>query len=141
MTTSAFVGNFLFKRFSTAASPNGYVTVPEVFSISGIGEANDQVGATSFDSGGNREWIGGLADGQEVTIEANYVANSVEQEAFITDVKNKTSRLFKVVQTHSSPNTSFSFTAACLSWVVNPSVDDRDTITFTVKISGTVTVG
>ena len=140
MTTSAFVSGFTLKRQHVTASPIAYVEVPEVFSISGVGITNDLVDATHFGSGGSREYIGGLADGQEVTVEANYVGNSVQQEAFITDVVNKATRNFQLLVSGASPNVLFSFAAACLSYVVNPSVDDRNTITFVVKISGAVTL-
>lgn len=140
MTTSAFVGGFILARQHTSGSPITYVTVPECFSISGIGITNDLVDATHFGSGGSKEFIGGLADGEEVTIECNYVANSAQQEAFMTGVVAKSTGNFQVTQTTSSPNTSFTFAAAYISYVINPSVDDRDTITFVVKISGAVTV-
>jgi hypothetical protein len=140
MTTSAIVGGFTFKRQHTSGSPLTYVDVPEVINISGIGAANDLVDATHFGSGGSREYVGGLADGQEVTVECNYVANSVQQEAFITGVALKKTGNFQVIVTGASPNVSFTFAAAYISWSVNPSVDDRDTLTFTIKISGAVTV-
>jgi hypothetical protein len=109
-----------------------------VFSISGLGQTNDLVDATHFGSGGNREYIPGLADGEEVSIECNYVGGATQQEAFITDVKNKATNSFQVLHDASSPNVLFEFDAACISYVVNPSVDGRDTITFTVKISGDI---
>jgi hypothetical protein len=63
---------------------------------------------------------------------------ATQQEAFITDVKNKATNSFQVLHDASSPNVLFEFDAACISYVVNPSVDGRDTITFTVKISGDI---
>jgi hypothetical protein len=140
MTTSAIVGGFTFKRQHVSGSPLTYVEVPEVISVSGIGATNDLVDATSFASAGSREYIGGLSDGQEVTIECNYVANSAQQEAFIAGVAAKETGNFQVVVTGASPNVTFTFAAAYISWSVNPSVDDRDTITFTIKISGAVTI-
>lgn len=140
MTTSAIVGGFTLSRQAVAGSPITYVDVPECFSISGVGQANDLVDATHFGSGGSREYIGGLADGTEITIECNYVANSVQQEAFIAGVAAKSSGNFKILVTGASPNVSFTFAAAYMSWSVNPAVDDRDTITFVIKISGAVTV-
>lgn len=140
MTTSAIVGGFTLKRQHVSGSPLTYVDVPEVISISGIGATNDLVEATHYGSGGSREYIGGLSDGTEVTIECNYVANSAQQEAFIAGVAAKATGNFQVHVTAASPNAAFSFAAAYISWTVNPSVDDRDTITFVIKISGAVTV-
>lgn len=141
--SEAFVGGFTLKRRIDPLSPTIYTAIPEVFSISGVGQTNDLVDVTNFDSAGSREYVGGLADGQEITIEANYVpehANFDQQSAFITDVVNKTTRDFQLLVSGSSPNVLFSFSAACLSYVINPSVDGRNTITFTAKISGAVTI-
>lgn len=141
--SEAFVSGFTLKRQQTPTSPTVYTAIPEVFSISGVGQTNDLVDVTNFDSAGSREYVGGLADGQEITIEANYVpehASFAQQEGFITDVVNKTTRNFQLLVTGSSPNVLFAFAAACLSYVINPSVDDRNTITFTAKISGAVTI-
>jgi len=34
----------------------------------------------------------------------------------------------------------YTFAAVALAWVLNPAVDDRNTISFTFKISGDITV-
>lgn len=140
MATSAFVGDFTLQRQNITTSPISWQDVPEVISISNLGQVNDLIDATHFGSGGNREYIPGLADGVEMTVECNYVQNNAVQEAMITDVKNKATRSFRVRVVDGSPETVFSFAAACLGWVINPAVDDRNTITYTLKISGDVTV-
>jgi hypothetical protein len=140
MTTSATVGGFTLSRQHASGSPIIFVDVPEVISISGLGQTNDLVDATHFGSGGSREYIGGLADGEEVTIECNFVANSAQQEAFCAAVVAKETGNFKVTQTAQSPYVVITFAAAYISYVINPSVDDRNTITFVVKISGAITI-
>ncbi len=140
MTTSAFVGSVTLKRQDVSGSPITYNEVPEVISISGVGQTNDLVDATHFGSAGSREYIGGLADGAEVTVECNYVANSAEQEGIIADCAAKETGSFQLLVTGSSPNVTFTFSAAYISWSLNPSVDNRNTISFTFKISGAVSV-
>jgi hypothetical protein len=139
MTTSAIVGGITVKRQHTSGSPLTYVEVPEVISISGLGVTNDLVDATHFGSAGSREYIAGLADGQEVTIECNYVANSAQQGAFMTGVEAKETGNFQILVSGSSPNETYTFAAVYISYGFNPSVDDRDTITFAIKISGAIT--
>lgn len=139
MTTSAIVGGFTLKRQHASGSPITYVAVPEVISISGLGSTNDLVDATHFGSAGVREYIAGLADGQEITIECNYVGNSVQQEAFMDAVEAKETGSFQVLVDGVSPNVTFTFSATYISYVINPSVDDRDTVTFVVKITGAIT--
>jgi hypothetical protein len=140
MTTSAFVSGIQVLRQHASGSPITFVEVPEAFSISGLGQTNDLVDATHFGSAGSREYIGGLADGTEAVIECNYLANNAQQEAFIAAVAAKETGAFKVVVTASSPNVTFAFNAVYLSWEFGPSVDGRNTINFTIKISGAVTV-
>lgn len=139
MTTEAFVGEMFLDR-GDGASPEVFTRICEVFGISGLGESNELVEATSFCSAGNREYIGGLADGEEITVECNYEQGDAGLLAMITDVKNKTTRNFRVSVEHSSPAEVFSFAAVCLSWTLNPSVDDRNTISFGLKITGSVTI-
>jgi hypothetical protein len=138
MTTNAKVGGFTFKRQIAPSSPTVFTEVEEVFSISGLGQTNDLVDATHFGSGGNREYIPGLADGEEVSIECNLVGGAEQQSAFVDDVKNKVTNNFQVLYTASSPNVLHEFAAACISYVENHSVDGRNTITFTIKISGDI---
>lgn len=139
MTTSAIVGTFTFKRQHASGSPITYVEIPEVISVSGIGVVNDLVDATHFSSGGSREYIAGLADGQEITIECNYVPNSVQQGAFMAAVEAKDPSGNFQFLVGSSPNETYTFAAVYISYVVNPAVDDRDTITFVIKVTGAIT--
>jgi hypothetical protein len=143
MTTNAFVGEIYLYRGD--GSPVSYTKVCQVFSISGVGQTNALIDATTFCSTG-REYISGLADGTEITIEANYESDAMEASPqgiiykMIDDVKNKVTREFKVVDENASPHLAFVFSGTCLSWTLNPSVDDRNTITFTVKVSGDITI-
>lgn len=139
MANDAFVGDIFLER-GDGASPEAYTRICQVFGISGLGESNELVEATTFCSAGNREYIGGLADGEEMSIECNYEQGDVSLLAMIADVKAKIVRGFRVVAEGQSPAEVFSFDAVCMSWVLNPAVDDRNTITFGLKISGAVTV-
>lgn len=136
---TAFVANIYFER-GDGGSPESFDRVCPVMSISGLGETNDLVDVTTFCSNGNREYISGLADGQELTIEANYETTSADLSAMIADVKAKTNKNYRVVVEDGSPTTVFSFAGTPLSWVLNPSVDDKNSISFTIKISGEITI-
>jgi len=142
--TATFTGGITFKWQDTTVSPNVYTAVEEVSSLSGLGKTNPLIDATSFDSTA-REYIAGLADGQELSVECKRVhtASSV-QDSVVTDVDNGTTRNFQLVITDASvsPNLTktYTFAAVCLSWVVTPSFDDANMIAFTLKISGAITV-
>lgn len=137
---SVKVGGIYFER-GDDASPVAYTRMCDVFSISGLGETNALVETTTFCSNGNREYIGGLADGAEITIEANYDDSDSGLTQLINDAKAKTIHDYRVVvEDGGSPQTALTFEAIPLSWTLNPSVDDRNTITYTYKISGPISI-
>lgn len=140
MTTEAFVGNMFFERGDNA-SPVTYDRICQCFGISGVGETAELIDATTFCSGGNKEYVSGLADGEEIGIECNYEQGNVDLLAMIADVKAKKVRHYRVVVEDSSPAEEFTFDGTPIGWVLNPAVDNKNTITFTIKISGEVTVG
>lgn len=139
MATKAFVGK-VFLDVGNGASPEVFTRYCEMTSLSGLGQANDQVEATTFCSGGSKEYIPGLADGKEVTVEANYDPENITQNQLIADVKSKSNRNFEVVITDDSPATVFHFGAAMLSYEFTPSISAANKISFTFKISGDITV-
>ena len=139
---TAFVGKMYLER-GDAGSPVAYTRVCQVFGISGLGQVNSLVDVTTFCSNGNREYVGGLADGTEITLEANYETDATQLDEMITDVKNKAVRDFRVVcddDGDGNADKTFYFSGTCLGWTLNPSVDNRNTISFTVKISGDIEV-
>jgi len=138
MTTEAFVGNvFLWRQRD--GSPTAFDRVCQVFGISGLGALNSLIDATTFCSGGSREYIGGLADGVEMSVEANYETGAAILDQMMDDVDAKATRNFEVRVEDGSPTRVFAFAAVCLGYTLNPSVDDRNTVTFTLKISGAIT--
>lgn len=139
MTTEAFVGNVFLER-ERSGSPGEYTRVCQVFDITGVGEDNALVDATTFCSGGYREYIGGLADGMEPVFSLNFETGATEIFDWIADCKAKLTTGFRLVVEDGSPTTMFTFDALCKTWEFAPKVDDRNTINFTVKISGAITI-
>lgn len=133
------VGNIFFERAGDG-SPQVYTRICEVFSIGGVGETNSLVDKTNFCSGGFREYIGGLSDGAEVTIELEFDQASPNWATMIADVKAKTVRDYRLMLEAGSPSEQMLFSAVPLSWTLNPSVDDKNTISFGFKISGEITI-
>ena len=139
MTTSATISGFLFK-LGQANSPETFTTVEEVFSISGFGVLNNLVNVTNFDSpSGTMEYISGLSDGQEITVEANYVASATQQTALRTAVAGQQTRNFQIVNDTPSPDDTWAFAGVCLGWNIVPSPEDKNTIQYTIKITGAIT--
>lgn len=136
--TAATIGKWKAYLGSTG-SPVTYTAIEEVYTISGVGQKNDLLDVTNFDSpAGTKEFVGGLADGQEVSIEANYISTATQQLAMITAIGVKTNRFFRVSYVGVSPAKTYSFTGTPISWEITPSVDNKNTIKFSVKISGAI---
>ena len=136
--SSAFLNGVTIKR-GDGAGTEVFNAISEVLSMSGLGKTNPLVEVTSFDSTG-REYIAGLADGTEITLECNYLPADTQQQALIGDVDNGTVRNMQVLITDGTTPLTYSFAVTPLSWVINPSFDDKNTLTFTLKISGAITV-
>src|SRR5690349_10405202 len=139
MSTGAFISGYTFSR-SNGDSPDTYTDFPEVIEISGFGQSNELVEATHFQSGGTREFINGLSDGQEFTVTCNRLPDNTVQTNAIADVGNKTGRTYRIVETDGRGNVeTFGFHGVPMSWGIGPQVDDRATIVFGFKISGPIT--
>lgn len=139
MTTNANISKFKIKLGSTA-SPSVYTAIEEVFSISGLGKTNSLEDVTNFDSPeGTMEYIAGLADGAEITIQANYSPAGTQQIAMVSAVNTGTNRQFQLAYTGVSPEKTWTFEGVPLSWQIVPSPSNKNTIQFTVKVSGDIT--
>jgi hypothetical protein len=137
---TAFVGKMYLERGDTG-SPTTYTRVCQIFGIGGLGQANALVDATTFCSGGVNEYIGGLADGSEVTLNANFETDAAVLREMITDVQDKLTRSYRLVA-DDEVNTPvvFYFNALSLSWQIGPSVDNKNTIDYGLKISGDIVI-
>lgn len=139
MTTAANISNFKFK-LGTTASPQVLTDIEEVLSVSGVGKTNQLLDVTNFDSdAGTREYIAGLAEGDEITVECNYKPGGTMQTVAMASVDSGLTKMAKLLYSGSSPNRSWSFNVVCLGYTVVPSSTEQNRITFTYKISGAVT--
>lgn len=135
----AFIGKTFFE-YGEGGSPEDFTRMCAVYSISGLGKTKSLVDVTTFCSGGNREYIGGLADGQEMTIEANFEGIDTNEAAMIANLDDDTNHNYRIVIEYGSPTKYLLFSGTPLSWVLTPSVDGKNSITFTIKISGDITI-
>lgn len=140
MATAAFTGGLTASIGSAVLSGTPtYTAIGEVQNISGLGQTNALVDVTNFDSGGSKEYIGGLADGQEMTVDCNYIPLDSGQDELVTIVGSKTNRAFKLVVTDGTTTDTYTMDVTPISWVIGPSQENQNTISFTLKISGSIT--
>ena len=139
MATLANISQWKIRK-ATIASPAVFVAIEEVFAIGGFGKDNELVDVTNFDSPLNsKEFIAGLADGAEITIECNFVQGGTQQTALKTAVESGLTLQFQAAYTGVSPEETFTFAAVCKAWSIEPATQDKNTITFVIKISGNIT--
>jgi len=126
-------------QLGNGATPTEVFTkIPKMISISGLGETAGTIDVTTWDSTA-KEYILGLADGQDVTIEANRILSNTTQEALIADVVARKVRNFKLTMTDGAATETFSFALALTSWNITPNHEDKHTLSVNGKISGGIT--
>jgi hypothetical protein len=136
--TQAFVGK-AFLAVGNGDSPEIFTRYCEVDNISELGVKNDLVEATTFCSGGDKEYIPGLGDGVELTFSGNYALENDTQEQLIDDVESKAKRNFQIQMGDDSPiSRVFAFKLAMLSWGVTPSVQKQNAVKFVGKVTGQI---
>lgn len=138
--TKPFVGN-IFLEIAALGSPTVYNSICEATAISGFGATNAQVDSTTFCSEGAREFIPGLAEGNEITIDANYIVSSAVRRQLqdaVNDKANVQLRLVVKQDPDGAVDEEYRVEAAALSYVINPSIDDKNAVSFTLKMSGNI---
>lgn len=141
MTTNAYLSFLTVELQDATTSPISYSALEEVKSGVAVGETAPLVDVSHFQST-SREYIAGLSDGDEFSLECNAVTSSpaVQQQFIALKGETKTLRV-TVTNTRVSPNVSrtYTFSAVFLGWSLTPAVGEADTLTFNFKISGGIT--
>lgn len=137
MTTQATISNRQIRR-GDGASPEVFTKIEEVLDISGFGANADLLDVTNFDSGANREYIGGKGDGVEFGVECNDFATATVQAALRGTTIGTTLNM-QYAKTDQSPETVDNFAAVYLGFTEQPSPTEQNRITFNFKITGDIT--
>ncbi len=117
------------------------VLVAEIINITGPTLKVDTLDATNHDSTSSfREFIAGLRDGGEITIEGNFISGDTTGIiAFITDLKAGTSRT-AIVTGPAAAAFTWTFTALGSAFSTTYPVDGKLGFSATIKISGSPTL-
>lgn len=138
--SDGFIGGWTVKRGDGAGS-EVFTAVEECRSIGELGKTKSLEEVTSFSSpAGVKEFIPGLAEGSEISLECILDLDGAQQLALRGDIDNDvTQRNMQVEVTDGTSTVTMDFTVAPLSYVYGPNVEGANTITFTMKISGEIT--
>jgi len=110
------------------------VAIAELMSISGPSISMEPIDVTNHDSVDSfREYIAGLRDGGEISIEGNFLDGNAGQAALIADVTAGTSGSYSV---NFPDGAKWEFTAFVTAFENQASFDDKIGFSATLKING-----
>ena len=140
MGISAF-GTLL--KIGDGAASESFTTIAEVSNIGGPGLGLDPIDITNHSStGGWKEFVGGLLDGGEVSLDINYDPTHATHDAstgLIKDMTDRTVRNFQLVFPDTS-STTWTFAALVTAFETSEPVDDKLAASVTLKVSGQPTL-
>lgn len=136
--TAAVLGKNATLQLGSGASPQVYTTIAEVLRVGPIGSTNPEVNVTNLDSTA-QEYIAGLADGNTVDFEFNWVAGNTQQQSLRTQQASGSTVNMKMVW-NVSPQTTAVFDLVLLDFEIGETTPEQQ-ITGRVsgRISGSIT--
>lgn len=118
--------------------------IAERVTIGGPSHTSDNVEVTNMDSpGGSKEYIPGLADTGEVTLEGNFIPGDAGQQQMLKDQKNRKVRDWRLVfptAENIEDRHKFSFEAYVQNLNFNYPTQEAMTISATFKLAGDTTL-
>ena len=135
--TSAVLGSGATLQLGSGASPQVYTTVAEVLRCGPIGSTNPEVDVTNLDSTA-KEYIAGLADGNTVEFDVNYIRGTQQDSLRTSQAAGSTVNMKMVWPT--SPNTTAVFDLVLLQFEMGETTPESQiTASISGRISGSIT--
>ena len=137
MSTSARMGYGTLFKTGNGASPEVFTTLAETTSITLPAMARDTIEATHNESGGAwREFIAGLKDGGEISLELNFVPGGSAALALTAEMDLDGTLAVKNRQILFPDGSYFSFSGILTSFEPDAPLDDKMAASVTFKVSG-----
>jgi predicted secreted protein len=128
-------------QFLMAATP-GASSLTKLAEITAVGLPNEQVAeveVTHYESPGRtREFIAGLSDAGEITIEMNWVPGSATDALIAAAKADGKVRTMRVVTPADDTRQMYSFPGFVRGFERTAPIDDRMTATVTIRVAGAV---
>lgn len=141
--TDATIGLGTTLAYGNGATPEVFTTVAEVINISGPNMSRELPDATHLGSpNGYREFIGGLKDGGEVTLECNWIPGNATQDqstGLLSIFDSGATKNWKVTLP-TTPTVTMTFAGVVSAFEPDIPVDDKLGLSVTIKVSGKVTL-
>ena len=121
------------------AEPEVFEAIANVTSIEGPELERETIDVTAHDTADAwREYVGGLKDGGEVSIEVNY--DPTVHDSLVADLEDAAPRNYQLVFP-TTPAVTWSFAAILTGFSSEAPHDDKLAATLTLKLSGKPTLG
>lgn len=128
-------------QFLMAATP-GASALTKLAEITAVGLPNEQVGeveVTHFESPGRtREFIPGLSDAGEITIELNWVPGSATDDLITAAKADGKVRSMRVVTPPDDTRQMYTFPGFVRGFERTAPIDDKMSATVTIRVAGAV---
>lgn len=119
----------------------GAVAIAEVTSIGGPSLSADTLDVSSHGSAyGYREFVQGMRDGGEISIEGNFIPGNAGQIALKTDFDDGSLDEY-VITFPTAMATTWTFNAIVIGFETSAPFDDKASFTASMKVSGKPTLG
>ena len=130
-------------KMGDGADPEIFTAIAEVANISGPSLSMDTIDVTNHSStDGWREFIGGLLDGGEISLDINYQPTEGTHDfttGLLKNMSNKTVRNFQLVFPDGS-STTWSFSALITAFEPSEPIDNKLSAAVTLKLAGKPTL-
>ncbi len=127
----------VFKR-GDGGGPEVFAAIGNVASVSGPSTSRNTIDVTAHDSpDGWMEFVGGLKDGGEVSLEVHY--DPAKHDTLVDDYDDDDPRNYQVVFPDTG-STTWAFAGVMSGFEVEAPVDDKLAATITFKVSGKPTI-
>lgn len=124
-----------------AATANA-ATLTKLAEVTSVGLPNEQAGevdVTNYDSPGRtREFIPGLNDAGEITMEMNWVPGSATDDLIVTAKADGKVRTFRVVTPEDDDQQMYTFPGFIRGYERTTPIDSQLTATVTIRVAGAV---
>ncbi|WP_223772948.1 phage tail tube protein [Streptomyces sp. 135] len=128
-----------FQRSDMTPTTPTFTAIGNVTSVSGPEIERETYDVTAHDSvAGWREFIGGLKDGGEVSLELNY--DPRKHDDLVEDFEDTEARNYKLVFPATAGGGSWAFKAILTGFTQEAPVDDKFTGELTFKVTGKPTI-
>lgn len=137
--TEAQIGYGTKFQRGDGATPETFLTIGEITNIAGPAKAVELIDATHMESPGKfREFVYGLKDTPDITVEMQYVPGSAGMAALNADIDGEVTSNYKIILPNPAATT---FTFAALVRSITPSipVEGKMTCTVVLKPTGAIT--